>query len=37
MMAVRAADVVLHGGKIITVNASFAIAEAVAITGNRIV
>ena len=37
MMAVRAADVVLHGGKIITVNASFAIAEAVAITDNRIV
>ena len=37
MMAVRAADVVLHGGKIITVNASFAIAEAVAITGYRIV
>ena len=37
MLAVRAADVVLHGGKIITVNASFAIAEAVAITGNRIV
>ena len=37
MMAVRAADVVLHGGKIITVNASFAIAEAVAITGNRLV
>ena len=33
---VRAADVVLHGGKIITVNAGFAIAEAVAIAGNRI-
>ncbi|HXD52983.1 MAG TPA: amidohydrolase family protein, partial [Burkholderiales bacterium] len=35
-MSARAADVVLHGGKIITVNAGFAIAEAVAIAGNRI-
>ncbi len=33
----RAADVVLHGGKIITVDACFSIVEAVAITGNRIV
>ena len=35
-LSARAADVVLHGGKIITVNAGFAIAEAVAIAGNRI-
>ena len=35
-MSARAADVVLHGGKIITVNTGFAIAEAVAIAGNRI-
>ena len=34
--AMRAADVVLHGGNVITVNARFEIAEAVAITGNRI-
>ena len=33
----RAADWVLHGGKIITVDAQFSIAQAVAITGNRIV
>ena len=32
----RAADVVLHGGKIITVDARFSIAQALAITGNRI-
>ncbi len=34
--AMRAADVVLHGGNVITVNARFDIAEAVAISGNRI-
>ena len=32
----RAADWVLHGGRIITVDAQFSIAEAVAIAGNRI-
>ena len=35
-MVFRATDVVLHGGKIITVDAQFSIAQAVAITGNRI-
>ena len=35
-MALRTADFVLHGGKIITVDAEFSIAQAVAVTGNRI-
>lgn len=34
--AVRAADVVLHGGKIITVDPHFSLQQAVAIAGNRI-
>jgi len=36
MDSVRAADVVLHGGKVITVDEAFSIHQAVAITGNRI-
>ncbi len=35
-MAMRAADVVLHGGKIITVDSRFSLQQAVAIAGNRI-
>jgi len=35
-LAVRAADVVLHGGRIITVDDGFSIREALAVTGNRI-
>ena len=34
--AQQPADIVLHNGKILTVNASFSIVEAVAITGQRI-
>ena len=36
-MGPRAADAVLHGGKVSTVDPQFSIAQAVAITGNRIV
>ena len=34
--AARPADVVLHGGKVITVDRDFSLAQAVAISGNRI-
>src|SRR5687768_12781002 len=33
----RAADIVLHGGRIITVDPRFSVQEAVALSGNRIV
>lgn len=36
MTETRAADVVLHGGKVVTVDEKFSIHQAVAISGNRI-
>jgi predicted amidohydrolase YtcJ len=35
-LALRAADVLLHGGKVITVDPRFSIAQAVAVSANRI-